>query len=120
MTLYVEASDSQTNALIASALDRKNDRHTRFMTWQTSVSNAQGARRILRGWAKSLRDGLDEANAETKGAACTVCVPCIFGEKGASIRPAQRCNDAEICFLYTVGVADRLVVEGGIELHRPE
>ena len=68
MTLYVEVFDSQTNALIAKALDRKNDRHTGFITWQTSVSNAQGARRILRGWAESLRDGLDEANAGTKGA----------------------------------------------------
>ncbi len=88
MALYVEVFDSQTKALIAKALDRKTTDIPDSITWQTSVSNAQGARRILRGWAKSLRDGLDEANAGTKGAACTVCVPCIFGEKGASIRPA--------------------------------
>ena len=67
MSLYLEAYDSQTNALIAKALDRKHDRDNGFATWQTSVSNAQGARRILRGWAQSMRDGLDEANSGTKG-----------------------------------------------------
>jgi hypothetical protein len=68
MTLYLEAFDSQTNALIAKALDRKYDRDSGFATWQTSVSNAQAARRVLRGWAQSMRDGLDEANAVTAGA----------------------------------------------------
>jgi len=66
MTLYLEAFDSQTNALIAKALDRRFDRNSGFVTWQSSVSNAQAARRILRGWAQTLRDGLDEANAATK------------------------------------------------------
>ncbi len=67
MTLYLEAFDSQTNALIAKALDRGHDRNSSFVTWQTSVSNTQAAKRILRGWAQSLRDGLDEANAVTAG-----------------------------------------------------
>jgi len=67
MTLYLEAYDSQTNALIAKTLDRKYDRNSGFATWQTSVSNAQAARRILRGWAQSMRDGLDEAHAVTAG-----------------------------------------------------
>ena len=65
MSLYLEAYDSQTNALIAKALDRKYDRDSGFATWQTSVSNAQAAKRILRDWAQSMRDGLDEANAVT-------------------------------------------------------
>lgn len=67
MTLYLEAFDSQTNALIAKALDRGYDRNSSFVTWQTSVSNTQAAKRILRGWAQSLRDALDEANAATAG-----------------------------------------------------
>jgi hypothetical protein len=68
MTLYLEAYDSQTNALIAKALDRKLDRNSGYVSWQSSVANTQAARRILRGWAQSLRDGLDEANAVTAGA----------------------------------------------------
>lgn len=65
MTLYLEVYDSQTNALIAKALDRKHDRDRGWMTWQTSASNKQAARRILKDWAQTLRDGLDEANAAT-------------------------------------------------------
>ena len=68
MTLYLEAYDSQTNALIIKALDRKFDRNGGFTRWQSSVANTQAARRILRGWAQSIRDGLDEANAVTGGA----------------------------------------------------
>ena len=67
MSLYVEAYDSETNALIAKALDRKYDRNAGFATWKTSVSNAQGARRVLRAWAQSMRNGLDEANAVATG-----------------------------------------------------
>jgi hypothetical protein len=67
MSLYLEAYDSQTNALIAKAIDRKHDRRSGFATWQTSVSNAQGAKRVLRGWAESMRDGLDEANTVSAG-----------------------------------------------------
>lgn len=67
MTLYLEAFDSQTNALIAKSLDRGHDRDTGFMTWQSSVSNTQAAKRILRGWAQSLRAGLDEAHTATAG-----------------------------------------------------
>jgi len=63
MTLYLEAYDSQTNALIAKALDHKRDRNRGYMTWQTSVGNTAAAKRILRGWAQVMRDALDEANA---------------------------------------------------------
>jgi len=65
MTLYLEVYDSQTNALIAKALDRRTDRNNGFVTWQTSVSNSQSAKRVLRGWAQTLRDGLDEATSTT-------------------------------------------------------
>ncbi|MCP4044852.1 MAG: DUF3313 domain-containing protein [Gammaproteobacteria bacterium] len=65
MTLYLEVYDSQTNALIAKALDRRTDNRTGFITWTNSASNTQSARRVLRKWAQSLRDGLDEANTVT-------------------------------------------------------
>ncbi len=63
MTLYLEVYDSETNALIAKAMDRKDDRNSGWMKWQTSGSNKQAARQILHEWAQILRDALDEANA---------------------------------------------------------
>lgn len=62
MTIYLEIRDSITGALLAKGLDRQADRQSAFMQWQTRVQNSQAARRILRGWAESLRDGLDEAH----------------------------------------------------------
>jgi hypothetical protein len=63
MTLYLEIRDSVTGALIAKGLDRQADRRRGYMQWQTSVANAQAARTILKGWATSLREGLDHAVA---------------------------------------------------------
>ncbi len=63
MTLYVELFDSETGAIIAKAMDRKRDRERGYMQWQTRVTNTAAAKRILKSWAKTLRDGLDEARA---------------------------------------------------------
>jgi len=65
MTLYLEVYDSVTGDLIGKALDRKMDRRTGYLTWQTSVTNKQAANRILSSWAQVLRDGLDEAHAHS-------------------------------------------------------
>lgn len=65
MTLYVELYDAETGAIIAKALDRKKDRERGYMQWQTKVTNTQAAKRILKSWAKTLREGLDEARAVT-------------------------------------------------------
>ena len=62
MTIYLEIYDSITGDLLAKGIDRKADRSTGFMNWQTSASNAQAAKRILRDWAQSLRDALDEVH----------------------------------------------------------
>ena len=62
MTLYLEVRDSVSGALLAKGLDRQGDRRSGFMEWQTRASNTQAARRILTGWAESLRDGLNEAH----------------------------------------------------------
>ncbi len=61
MTLYLEVRDSVSGALLAKGLDRQGDRRSGFMDWQTRATNTQAARRILTGWAESLRDGLNEA-----------------------------------------------------------
>jgi hypothetical protein len=62
MTIYLEMRDSLTGALIAKGMDRKADRQTGFYTWTTQVQNRAAARRILRDWATSLREGLDRAH----------------------------------------------------------
>lgn len=64
MTIYLEVYDSLSGDLMAKGVDRQADRNTGFMTWQTSASNTQAARRILRTWAQSLRDALDEVHSE--------------------------------------------------------
>ena len=63
MTIYLEIRDSITGAMLAKGMDRQADRQDAFMTWQSRVQNTQAARRILRNWATSLREGLDRAHA---------------------------------------------------------
>jgi hypothetical protein len=65
MTLYVELYDAETSSLIAKAMDRKQDRKKGYMQWQTRVTNTQAAKRILKSWAKTLREALDEAREVT-------------------------------------------------------
>jgi len=61
MTLYLELYDSETDDLLAKALDAKADRDTGYMQWQTKVANRVAAKRIMQPWAEALRKGLDEA-----------------------------------------------------------
>ena len=61
MTLYLELYDSQTDDLLAKALDPKQDRDNGFIQWQTSVSNRAAGKRMMKPWAEALRKGLDEA-----------------------------------------------------------
>ena len=61
MTLYLELYDSQTDDLLAKALDPKQDRNNGFIQWQTSVSNRAAGKRMMKPWAEALRKGLDEA-----------------------------------------------------------
>ena len=65
MTLYIELYDSETSAIIAKAMDRKRDREKGYMQWQTRVTNTQAAKRILKSWASTLREALDEAHQAT-------------------------------------------------------
>jgi hypothetical protein len=61
MTLYLELYDSETDDLLAKAVDRKADRDTGFMQWQSKVQNYAAAKRMMQPWAEALRKGLDEA-----------------------------------------------------------
>jgi hypothetical protein len=61
MTLYLELYDSETNDLLAQALDPAADRVSKVHQWQTGPLNRQAARRMMEPWAKALREGLDEA-----------------------------------------------------------
>ena len=61
MTLYLELYDSETDDLLAKALDRKADRDSGFMQWQTGPANRAAAKRMMTPWAEALRKGLDEA-----------------------------------------------------------
>lgn len=65
MTLYLELVDSETGDLLAKALDRRADRDSGTMQWQTGPANRAAAIRIMRPWAEALRNALDEARELT-------------------------------------------------------
>ena len=65
MTLYLELYDSETDDLLAKALDPKVDRDRGYMQWQTSVANRSAAIRMMQPWAEALRKGLDQARDDT-------------------------------------------------------
>jgi len=67
MTLYMELYDSVSGELLAKALDRKEDRRTGYFEWQNRVTNRAAANRILRVWAKVLKEGLDDARGASPG-----------------------------------------------------
>jgi len=66
MTLYLELYDSETDDLLAKALDPKADRDTGFMQWQTGPANRAAAKRMMKPWAEALRKGLDRAREITR------------------------------------------------------
>ncbi len=68
MTLYLELYDSETDDLLAKALDPTADRQSAFMQWQTGPANRQAGIRMMKPWAKALREALDEARKETSEA----------------------------------------------------
>jgi len=65
MTLYLELYDSETDDLLAKALDPKADRRAGFMQWQTGPANRAAAKRMMQPWAEALRQGLDRAREGT-------------------------------------------------------
>ena len=65
MTLYIELYDSETDDLLAKALDPTADRQAGFMQWQTGPANRAAGKRMMRPWAEALRKGLDRAREAT-------------------------------------------------------
>jgi Protein of unknown function (DUF3313) len=59
MTLYLEFFDSTTGEVLARIADRQAGREMGTMIWQSAATNRAEAERMLRRWAKSLREGLD-------------------------------------------------------------
>jgi hypothetical protein len=55
MTLYLELYDSETDDLLAKALDPTADRDSGWMQWQTRVSNRAAGKRMMKPWAEALR-----------------------------------------------------------------
>jgi hypothetical protein len=66
MTLYLELYDSETDDLLAKALDPTRDRDNHSVQWQTSGSNKTAARKMMKPWAQALRGGLDESRSATR------------------------------------------------------
>lgn len=59
-TLYIELFDSLSSQIVGRAADRQVARRAGgTLTWSNSVTNSQEARRMMRGWAETLRDFLD-------------------------------------------------------------
>ena len=65
MTLYMELYDSETDDLLAKAIDKKADRGHGWMEWQTRVTNIAAGKRMMQPWAEALRQALDEAREAT-------------------------------------------------------
>jgi len=59
-TLVLELRDSETGTILARSVDRRAaERGGGYMMNSNSVTNASEVRRLVRFWAKRLRDGLD-------------------------------------------------------------
>ena len=64
MTLYLELADATTNETLARIVDKRRGMDTQRLQWTNSVSNKAEMERILRRWAKLLREGLDEVRSQ--------------------------------------------------------
>ena len=64
MTLSLELEDATTGAILARAVDRRRGMDGNHLQWSSSVTNSADANRVLKRWAKILREGLDEARGK--------------------------------------------------------
>jgi hypothetical protein len=60
MTLVAELRDSTTGEILARAVDARSARTTGTVEFTNRVTNTADARRVIRIWARALRQGLDE------------------------------------------------------------
>jgi hypothetical protein len=69
LVLLMDLRDSRSGALLVRAIDRGKVRQAGDMRIEDSVTNSTDARRVLEMWASLLREALDEARANSAGAA---------------------------------------------------
>jgi Protein of unknown function (DUF3313) len=62
MTLVLEMFDSESGAIMARVLDRRESRNTGRAMMSSSVTNSQEARLMASSWARILREALDRAH----------------------------------------------------------
>ena len=62
MTLLLELFDSESGAILARVVDRREARNTGVMNLSSSVVNAGEARAIAAVWARALKNALDKAH----------------------------------------------------------
>jgi uncharacterized protein DUF3313 len=60
MTLYMDLYDAGTRSLIGRAIDRRDAAENAYYQVANSVTNKAEADRIIRAWATTLREALDE------------------------------------------------------------
>ena len=65
MTLYIELYDSETDDLLAKAMDKRVNRNNHYMHLQSRPAIRSEVRRMMKPWAEALRKGLDRARQET-------------------------------------------------------
>lgn len=64
MTLNLELYDATTNAILARVIDRRKDPDRGYLQWTNSITNKADAERILRYWARLLKESLNQALAQ--------------------------------------------------------
>ena len=62
MTLFMELYDSETGAVLARVVDRREGRNTGMIQMSSRVENAAEAQQIASAWARVLKKGLDKAH----------------------------------------------------------
>jgi len=65
MSLFMELFDSETDDLLAKAMDATRDRQSMVLQFQSGAANRQAARKMMEPWATALRKGLDHARSAT-------------------------------------------------------
>lgn len=65
MTLFLEAFDAGSSAIVARVVDRARDNDSGHLEWTNSVTNRAEANRVLTRWAKQLANALNRAQAST-------------------------------------------------------
>jgi hypothetical protein len=67
MTLVIELYDSESNEILARAIDRQRARNVGGIRWTTTGTNREAARRILSRWADLLVSRLEDVHGKQGG-----------------------------------------------------